>query len=879
MLEQLNRLLSSSDYTICESFTLTSRPAVFEPIPEFLEPTGIRKVLAEGAPNGLWRHQAQALRRYAEGRNIVVSTSTASGKSLIFRTLAFHTLATDKDARVLVFYPLKALAADQLRGWQAMAKSLGLPATVIGRIDGTIKSPAEREAILDQARVVIMTPDVCQAWLMARLSLPVVKRFIGSLALTVLDEAHTLEGVFGSNFAFLLRRLLVARHAIRQKGGRRHKAPRFVATTATIANPQSLLKLLSGYDFELIDEVLDGSPRRDLYCAHVVADQGTEMTVARSIQEGLLSGSKEGAFISFVDSRKGVEVLARSSEQALQELLGPESVLPYRSGFLDEDRTAIEQGLRDRTLRGVVSTSALEMGIDLPNLVIGINIGVPSSRKAYRQRQGRVGRATNGAFIVIAPPNAFLGYGTTFERYHAMSVENSNLYLDNRFMQFAHARCLVEELESLGEPVTLPTGIEWPAGFREVFPMAKPGGSRMPEFDAIHQLGGDSPHLQYPVRNIGEISFRISTQADGSDEIGTVTQSQALRECYPGGTYLHRGKSYEVTSWKTGGYGPPFIRLKPCSPARHTKPRIRTWINAGLTAEDVIEGHLRKSDNGFLVECQMQIDEGVEGYDETPPGEYRAYTELRQKNPNLKPMRRNFRTTGVVLGVNKPWFCKSGIKQAIASKLASVFAREYSIEERDIASSSTLISVRTGEPETSGRRADCIVIFDQTYGSLRLSERLFMHLDVLLDRVRAASLVDGSSPELIEAVDQLKAWHSALPAKSEMPVLTANNDGGSRYRTVFAPGSWVLFREQGQLVTDVKILKVTMDGELRYQVEGRPRVPTQAPVKRWIAARCIEESPDASQWSHANWDSVTEEFVPDDADPSLHELDDTGLSM
>src|SRR5690606_20918792 len=242
--------------------------------------------------------------------------------------------------------------------------------------------------------------------------------------LIVLDEAHTMEGVFGSNFAFLLRRLLAAR-AFASKVSEEKRPPQFIATTATIANPRDQLKALTGFECEVVGLNDDGSPQSERICAHVEAPEGEEMNIARALQVDLLKSSQSGAFITFVDSRKGVEVLARASEKSLKKVLGADSVMAYRAGYDVCDRTEIETKLRSGSLRGVVSTSALELGIDLPHLAVGINVGVPSSRKSYRQRLGRVGRAGDGAFVVVASGTAFSGFGTSFRDYHEQSVEAS----------------------------------------------------------------------------------------------------------------------------------------------------------------------------------------------------------------------------------------------------------------------------------------------------------------------------------------------------------------------------------------------------------------------------------------------------------------------
>ena len=269
-----------------------------------------------------------------------------------------------------------------------MAKALGLGDQVIGRIDGSVPFQ-ERDSILAKCQIILMTPDVCHAWMLSRLSTPVVKTFVRQLSLLVMDEAHTLEGVFGSNVAYLLRRLYAVRRYLLKDNSEQRRL-QYVAATATIANPQTLLESMTGVRPDLVGQEDDGSPHSETFCAHLVSPPGQEMAIARSIHTALAKSDSEGGFITFVDSRKGVEMLAQSSQSELSDTseTGDGVIMPYRAGYGAEDRRRIEIDLRKGRLRGVVTTSALEMGIDLPHLVVGLNVGVPNSRKSYRQRLG-----------------------------------------------------------------------------------------------------------------------------------------------------------------------------------------------------------------------------------------------------------------------------------------------------------------------------------------------------------------------------------------------------------------------------------------------------------------------------------------------------------
>ena len=461
LFDDIAEVVANLGLNVCESVDIPPRPEILVDAPKEIMDGPSGRVLSSLNSGGrVWKHQAEALSQLCSGHNTVVSTGTASGKSLIFQLYAIHRLRNEPNSRVLAFYPLRALANDQFNGWRRIANSVGMYEAV-GRIDGSVPI-SERAQILERCRVVLMTPDVCQAWMMRTISSPEVSSFVKSLALLVLDEAHAYESVFGSNAAFLLRRLVAAKRQLSPRGS---GAPRLqvIAATATIDNPAGHLNNLTGLEFGVIDEGENGAPRSARRILHVEGpDLGrdAEDTIAQLL--GAVCGIPERRrFIAFVDSRQGVERIVRD--------LGREDVKPYRSGYEATDRATIERALQDGTLHGVVSTSALELGIDIADMDIGVTLGVPQSRKSFRQRLGRVGRKNPGGFLVLAPANAFTKFGESFSQYYAGSVEPSYLYLGNRFVQFAHARCLREETESLTQnPGEAPRGVNWPEGFPDI---------------------------------------------------------------------------------------------------------------------------------------------------------------------------------------------------------------------------------------------------------------------------------------------------------------------------------------------------------------------------------------------------------------------------
>ena len=372
-------------------------------------------ILARGVSReeSLWLHQANALNELEGGNNVVVATSTASGKTLIFQLWTMHRLETEGEkTTALVFYPTKALANDQARRWQECCRTIGLEQHTVGQIDGDVQ-PTQRDAVVQQSRIILATPDVCHAWMLRRVDDPIIGDFLRRLRVIIIDQAHTYESVFGSNSAYLFRRLTAA--ALHTGAP---EPPRFIAATATIQAPGQHLEKLTGADFTVIEEAQNGSPRHPRHLYHLPTDArggATEAQLAHLVTS-IIDNDPEAQVIAFHDSRMGVE-------RIVQRIHRPEEVLPYRSGYLAQDRRNIEARLRDNSIRGVIATSALELGIDMPDLNYGVNLDLPPSRKQFHQRLGRVGRSKPGNFIILARATRFSAYGETLV-HSQLSVRN-----------------------------------------------------------------------------------------------------------------------------------------------------------------------------------------------------------------------------------------------------------------------------------------------------------------------------------------------------------------------------------------------------------------------------------------------------------------------
>lgn len=860
ILQEFERLITSREILV-DRLDLQDRVERSESIPDAYSSGSPGRWLAnnEKLRGRVWLHQASAMRLAAEGRNLVVSTGTASGKSLVFQSAAFRMLDADAEAAVIVFYPLKALSNDQFGSWKEAARDAGFRGEDIVKVDGDVPR-SSRAGLLEKARVALMTPDVCHAWLLNEIASPAHRAFLARTRLVVIDEAHVLEGVFGSNFAYLFRRLRALRHLVQDR--QRHtNLPNLqvIAASATISNPDEHLNSLTGLEFETVREEDNGAPQHERSILHLTATIHREAEVAETIHKALVERSTDGSFITFVDSRQGVERLALSTDYG-------DHVKPYRSGYEAEDRAEIENKLRDGHLKGVVSTSALELGIDIPHFAVGLNIGVPVTRKSFQQRLGRVGRQRPGSFAVVAEPYAFKRFGSTLAEYCDKSAEPSYLYLENRFVQFAHARCLAEELEMLGaQKNELPTNLTWPDGFDEVFDFAYAGSpaARPQEYDQINRIGGDQPHFNYPLRNVPEDAYKVVHK---TYEVTQLTVQQAIREAFPGAIYLHGGRGWRVLDWHSTVFDRA-IRVSPATSRIPPQPRIRTYVNFGLDRDGIVDNRFRKGTRGYLAECHLQVNERVEGFRED--GKIKLYKNLRQEKSGMTPKTRDFRTTGVVMRIDEDWFRRRGVKNLLADLLRNLMLREYSIASQDVVAAVTNISmIQNGQLEAI---QDALVLFDSTQGTLRLTEPAYLRLDNLLmqlersiettpaEQMMPADDEDLSREDLSEAVRRLRKWLEHLETEdSGLPVVKGLDDGDG-WVQVYDVGSIVALRGTQGVLRDIEVVGHKFElFEDEFQLFYHYNETTNGrQVRGMVRARSIE--PVGDDWTIAYLNRETNE--------------------
>jgi DEAD/DEAH box helicase domain-containing protein len=520
----------SDDRLVREAYE-GARAAVFGEIPEDLHPTVVQ-ALANAGIDALYTHQAQALRDAWEATTIV-TTGTASGKSLCFNLPTLEVLCTDAKARALYLYPTKALAQDQARALNAF----GLPKQVRPAIyDGDTRRE-ERLAIRRRSNLVLTNPDMLHVGILPNHA--AWADFFANLAVVVVDEAHVYRGVFGAHVANVLRRL-------RRVAAAYGTTPRFLLASATIANPVELAERLTGLeDVRLVDE--DGSPgaRRQIAMWNPpVVDEalqlrGSALSEAADIVAELV---REGArTICFIKSRKAVELVAR----IVREKLGPEledRVAPYRAGYTPQQRRELEARLTNGDLLAVITTDALELGIDIGALDAAVCVTFPGTVASLRQMWGRAGRRGRGLAVYVAGEDALDQFFCRHpDEFLERPVEAAIVWHENEPIHLAHLLCAAHEGPlTAADAETL--GPRWQA-YADLLVSQGDLVERRGQYLLRHPE--DYPAARVSLRSASPDSVAVVDVSSG-ELLGTVESSRAANTIHDGAVYLHLGRSYEV---------------------------------------------------------------------------------------------------------------------------------------------------------------------------------------------------------------------------------------------------------------------------------------------------------------------------------------------
>ncbi|HSH12106.1 MAG TPA: DEAD/DEAH box helicase, partial [Desulfurivibrionaceae bacterium] len=475
----------------------------------------------------LYRHQSEAIDLVRGGRDVVVATPTASGKSLIYNLPVFSEIMQGQGGKALYLFPLKALAQDQLRAVENLAAHLPAELRPRGAIcDGDTSAHFRRKLRDNPPDILFTNPD------MLHLSMLGYHDRWGALwpRLThvIIDEVHTYRGIFGSHMAWVLRRLIrLCRHY--------GSEPRFILSSATVGNPGELARDLLGREVAVVTE--GGAPKGGQHFLFVDPLDSAAFTASQLLEAALKRGLRT---IVYTQSRKMTELVSVWTSARLDDQR--DKLTAYRAGFLPEERREIEARLASGELRGVVPTSALELGIDIGDLDICILLGYPGTVMATWQRGGRVGRRQRDSLVVMvgqedALDQYFLRHP---EDFFQRGVERAVLNPANHQIMKQHLVCSAAELP-IPPDSDLLAGVEAQAVLAE---LRDTGQLLQGAEDGRWFTSRKYPHREVDLRGSGR-PFAIRNDLDNA-LLGEIDGIRCLKECHPGAVYLHRGRTWVV---------------------------------------------------------------------------------------------------------------------------------------------------------------------------------------------------------------------------------------------------------------------------------------------------------------------------------------------
>ncbi len=518
---------------------IPARPAQFVPMPGSVRPELAAAYSAKGIKE-LYSHQGAAARLARSGKDFVVVTPTASGKTLCYNLPILNAILEDADTRALYLFPTKALAQDQLAELHDLSTRLD-DCFGVFTYDGDTPSDARR-AIRERGNIILTNPDMLHTGILPHHTK--WTRVFEKLKYVVLDELHTYRGVFGSHLANVLRRLARIAAFYGSK-------PQFICCSATIANPGELATQLMERPVEVVEE--NGAPAAEkLFVFYNPPMVNRNLGIRRSYLNETTRVAKELLArklqtIVFANSRLHTEVLLTYLQQANRPQPGqPEPVRGYRGGYLPGERREIERGLREGRVRGVVATNALELGIDIGSLDAAVMAGYAGSIASTWQRAGRAGRRSGASCAVLvassAPLDQFIVQHPDY--FFGRSPEHAYVQPDNLEILINHLKCAIFEL---------PLSPDERIGSVPLQQICE----RLAEAGYLHRSGGNWHWVQqaYPadtvsLRSVTSDNFVVidlTGENEGEPEvIGEVDFSSALTTVHPKAIYIHQGQQYHV---------------------------------------------------------------------------------------------------------------------------------------------------------------------------------------------------------------------------------------------------------------------------------------------------------------------------------------------
>jgi DEAD/DEAH box helicase domain-containing protein len=537
-LEQaLDSLRSSHKFMHCvnEWREIPPREAMLEEFPAWIDDR-LTKILRTRGIDRLYSHQRTALDRLEAGKNVVIITPTASGKTLCYNLPILNTLLSDREARALYLFPTKALSQDQVAELQGLVTALGEDIRTF-TYDGDTPSSA-RKAIRHSGHIVVTNPDMLHTGILPHHTKWI--KLFEKLRYVVIDELHHYRGVFGSHVANVFRRLQRLCEFY-------NSSPQFICCSATIANPEELAERITGKQVSLVSNNGAPSGRKHfvLYNPPVV---NRELGIRRSVvsESSYLARKfldKDIQTIVFARSRLRVEILVTYLKEAMRKIRKSDrQIRGYRGGYLPNERRAIERGLRDGEIMAVVSTNALELGIDIGELDVSIMAGYPGTVASTWQQAGRAGRRNkvSAAFLVAssAPIDQYLINHPDY--FFAQPPENGVVDPNNLIILMSHIKCAAFELPFRdGETFGVDTIQELLAYLEEHRVLRHADGRWYFTADTY-------PAEDVSLRSASPENVVIIDVTNHAQVIGEIDLHSAPLMVYEGAIYIHESRQYEI---------------------------------------------------------------------------------------------------------------------------------------------------------------------------------------------------------------------------------------------------------------------------------------------------------------------------------------------
>ena len=661
-------------------------------------PAEVARVVAAAGVPALYSHQAEGIERALKGEHVALATPTSSGKTLVYNAPVIASLLQNPGARALYIFPLKALEQDQFDELKTLLARLD-PDLRADIYDGDTTAHHRSRIKAAPPHVLITTPDMLHAALLAFHEQ--WASFFAALKYVVIDELHTYSGVFGSHVLHLFRRF----NRVCASYG---SAPTYIACSATIGNPEELASRLVNRTFHPIVE--NGAPSAPRHFVFLNPGESPNTLAAHLLQQSV---GRNFRTIVFTRARVITELIYRWAVAKRPDLR--RLISSYRAGYLPEERRQIEAALNSGDLVGVVSTSALELGIDLGSLDVCILVGYPGSIVSTWQRAGRVGRSSRESLIIlIASKDALDQFFMKHPgHFFGRSFEDAVVDPANPYILKSHLACAAREL-----PLTLHEDEYDTPEWRQALEELEEEGVLLQsaEGDAWH-AARRRPHRLVNMRAIGE-AWTICRQ-DTTKVIATVSGSQVYSECYDGAIYLHRGRQFLIS-----GRDAARRRI-------FAREVDEPYYTRALTEKEteVLEELRSRPMPGFLARFgRLKVSSQVVGYEKIRVGDQLVLS----RHPLEAPVE-HFETTGFWLELDSPF--QKALRRRGCHYMGSIHAVEHAMKSLFplLALSNRTDVGGICYPLHPQLRKGAIFVYDHYPGGIGLAEKGFVVLDRLLE--------------------------------------------------------------------------------------------------------------------------------------------------